>query len=218
MKRNSSRIWGRKITTDPTPPQTPSMSRLRNQESGSRARTHSAEVETMASVASMRGMAKVKTVWKTATTTAAKMSRPRHRMEQDGVEAPGPEGGSRRPVFRRVADLRRPLPAAADVLDHRQLQRHGDGQGPHQELPDGIGPLAGPGADQGDRSSDLLRHRVQIEASAAAPKRIGHVQDHEGRDSQAEYGSGESQVAPQVGGIEDQNDGVGTGDARHAAG
>jgi len=76
MKRNSSRICGRKITTEPTPPHTPSRRSDLSRDAGRSADSHAPDACTAWSTASMSGRAAEKIVWNTATTTARKTSGP----------------------------------------------------------------------------------------------------------------------------------------------
>ena len=57
MKRKRSRICGRKTSTDPTPPHTPSRRRLLTTESGMAPRSHSPDTVTSHSTPFMKGMA-----------------------------------------------------------------------------------------------------------------------------------------------------------------
>ncbi len=70
------RIWGRKITTEPTPPQTPSSSSPFSIESGRALPIQPPVTAISESTPSINGTASVKMLWNTAITTARKTSGP----------------------------------------------------------------------------------------------------------------------------------------------
>ncbi len=74
--RNRNRICGKNTSTDPTPPQTPSTSRLRIIDSGNACPTHTPEASIHCSTPSISGCANEKIDWKTASTTSTKIAGP----------------------------------------------------------------------------------------------------------------------------------------------
>ncbi len=79
MNRNSSRICGRKTSTACTPFQTPSSSIRRSQLLGSSDATDAPPFVRMLVSQSLSGCPARKTTWKTAITTARKISGPKTR-------------------------------------------------------------------------------------------------------------------------------------------
>ena len=73
------------------------------------------------------------------------------------------------------------------------------------------------GADLGYWNSKLLRQLQRIDVATALLHQIGHVQQNECWQAQREDRRGQHQLAGQVERIQNQEDGVGLGSARHIA-
>jgi hypothetical protein len=78
--------------------------------------------------------------------------------------------------------------------------------------------LAGGGADEGDGATELGGEGGGIDGAAAFGEVVGHVEDDEGGEAEAEDGGCEEEVSMQISSIEDEDDGVGLADAGFGAG
>ena len=138
-------------------------------------------------------------------------------MQEGRVQAPGPDGGGGRLVVRTACGMDRPAAAAPNVLQHRKLQPLADGGATGQKGADGLQPFTPGSAGLDHRHPQLLRQAVPIHPTAPAAQVVGHVQDDQGGNSQSQDGGCQAQVAVQIGGIDDQQDGVRRRQVRHLA-
>ena len=117
----------------------------------------------------------------------------------------------------------RPLTAARDVLqdwqlDARRGERGGAGGSAFHELEDFFDALPLSGADQGHRRSEFTGELGRIHVAAAVLEIVGHVEDDQRRQLQAEDRRGQHKVSAKVGAIQNQQQCVGLGDAGHGSG
>ena len=144
-----------------------------------------------------------------------------HGMQKNRIQTARPVRRRRRLILALGADIRGPGPALGNILDHRQLhQRRGLGSrvgGARQELQNLVESFAARRADQSHRRSQLHAQFGHVHAAAAARQIVGHVQDHQRRQTQAEHGRRQHQMTRQVGRIEDQQYGIRLGQILHLA-
>ena len=117
----------------------------------------------------------------------------------------------------------RPLAAARNVLQNRQLYARGcercsAGRSAFHELENFLDALALGSADERHRRTKLARQLGRINVAAAAFQIVGHIEDHQRRQLEAEDRRREHQMAAEVGAIQDQQQRIGLGDAGHGAG
>ena len=106
------------------------------------------------------------------------------------------------------------MAALGHVLNYRQFDRLRRGNDARQELEDGRHAFALPRAGKHHRRAELFFERGHIQIAAAAPQLIGHIQDDQRGGAERQDRCGQHQVPLQVGGIEQQQDGVGFGRIR----
>ena len=221
MNRNSSSTCGRKTSTLPTPRHAPStMQRASAETAGSVAAIHLPLMANAFCAASEMGAAAMKMVRITPTTTSRKSS--------------GPATGCRTTASRRRVHLgaiggRYPalLPTPPAHSRHfgtscRTGSRVGSGlgHGAGQKIEDLVDVFAAARADQRHRRAEFVRELAQIQFAAAIAQIVGHVQDDQRGQAQRQNRRRQHQVAPQVGGIQNQQHGFRLGRAgarRHAA-
>ncbi len=142
-------------------------------------------------------------------------------MEKDAVEAAGPDGRGRSAVASAAADAGGPLAARGDILQNREFDaRHGRPchlRRAGKKFGDVLQTLAASRADQNHRRAQLRRQRHDVDFPAAAAEIVGHVEDHQGGQSQAQHRGGEHQVTGEIGGIQHQQHRVRTRQAGHLA-
>ena len=136
-------------------------------------------------------------------------------MKGDAVDAARPLGGQRTAVealvlnlghAARTADL-----ALLDAGLHYGKQRGLGGGGlDADEAANGIHADAGAGADHGDRRVEGLGQREGVEIAIARGQNIGHVDDHQRGQFVRDDLAGQSHLAMELGGIEDEEDCLGT--------
>ncbi len=140
-------------------------------------------------------------------------------MQEERVETAGPQRRRGGLIVGLVADLRRPGAALGNVLNdgqlHQALGGRGALRGSGQELKNFVDALPFSGADQRDRRAELHGELGGIDFAAAAAEIVGHVEDDQRRQAETEDRRGEDQMAAEIGGIEDQQDGVGLGNIFH---
>ena len=94
-------------------------------------------------------------------------------MQQDGVEAAGPQGGRGRLVFGARGDLRGPVAAGGGGLQDGKLDGAravvGAAAGAGEEVGDDVEALAVGGADEGDGMAELLGEGEGVDACRRAP-------------------------------------------------
>ena len=143
-------------------------------------------------------------------------------VQQYGVQAARPQRSRGRLVVGARGDLRGPTAAGGGALQDGQL--HGaelGGEcvvGVQEKLWDDVEPRALCRADQSHRMPKLSRQCEGVQLAAARLHLIGHIQQHERRQADGEDGRGKHELPVQVGGVEDKQNAVGLGDARHLAG
>ena len=77
--------------------------------------------------------------------------------------------------------------------------------------------FAGDGAGKRDGCAKLARQLQHVHLAALLVQLVGHVEQHQGGESESDDAPGQNQMAVQVIGVEDENDGVGQLRAGHAA-
>jgi hypothetical protein len=136
-------------------------------------------------------------------------------MQGDVVDAARPLGGERTPIealvlnlghASRTADL-----ARLDVWLHDGQQRAVGGGGlDADESPYCVHAAARSGADHGDRRVQGLGQREGVEITLARSKNISHIDDDQRREMVGDYLTGQGHLTMELGGIEHQEDGLGT--------
>ena len=143
-------------------------------------------------------------------------------MQEDGVEAAGPDGRRGRTVGSALAKVGGPLAAGGHVLQDGEFDAGGRGVeargGAEEELLNAINAGAFGGADESDGRFQFGRKGSDVDFAAALGEIVGHVEQHEGGQAEAENGSGEDEIAAEIGDVEDENDGVGFGEIGTSAG
>ncbi len=97
----------------------------------------------------------------------------------------------------------------------RRRERGSAGGSAVHELEDLFDALSLGSANEGHRRSEFSGELGRIHVAAAAFEIVGHVEDHQRRQLQAENRRGQHQMAAQIGAIQDQQQGVGLGNAGH---
>ncbi len=103
------------------------------------------------------------------------------------------------------------------VLQHGQFNRTRQGDAAAQEACDCAETLAFGSADQGYWRAELQGELLGIHFTAALREVVGHVEEDQCGQAEAEDGGGQRQVAAQVGGVHHQHNGVGAPQAGHLA-
>ena len=117
-----------------------------------------------------------------------------------------------------LAHAHGPFAIAARAAHHRQFQWLGAGDRGVQEILHRNNSFARSGADQCNRRTELTRQRQHIHVAALLAQLVSHVQQHQSRRAQRDHARRQHEVAVQVGGIQNQDDGVGARRAGHVSG
>ena len=217
MKRKSSRICGRKTTTEPTPPQTPSRRSDLSRDAGRSARQPRPRRRHGAVDDVHERPRRREDRLEDRDDDDEEDERPRDGMQEDRVEPARPDRRRGSGVARLVPHRGRPLPALRNVGRTGRSRDAGTPTAPLEKLAHHLEPLAPRRAHERDRRPELRRERLRVDVAAAARQLVGHVQDDEGRKPERENGSREDEMPLQVRRVEDQEHGVGLRHALHLA-
>ncbi len=220
MKRNSSRIWGRKTRTEEMPFHAPSRTSDCSQPAGSSGRTKSPMLGEDVAEAVGERLADGEDHFEDADNDDEEEQRSPDAMEQNVVDLAAVFSRKRSAVAGAAADLRGPGVRAGGVAEHGQRERLLCGRavaGLIEEERNGVQAGAVGGADGRDGSAELLGQFERVDVAAAGFHQVAHVEQDEGGQAEREHGRGEHELAGEVQRIENQQNGVGLGRAGHFA-
>ena len=135
-------------------------------------------------------------VWKTPITTSRKNYWSPNAVQEECIQPRRPDWSRGTAVARVLCrpgpptrDSRAccPPPAAPEARD--------SGDAEDRKFCTAIKTLAGGGADQRDRRSQLARQRQHVDVAALLAQLVGHVQQHQRRQAQRNHACGQHQVA-----------------------
>ncbi len=140
-------------------------------------------------------------------------------MEQDVVDLAGVFSRERSAVAGAAADLRGPGVGAGGVAEHGKRERLLRGLRRCvliEEERNGIEAGAVDGADWRYGRAEFLGELERVDVAAARFHQVAHVEQDQRGQAESEHRRGEHELAREVQGIENEQDGVGLGRAGHA--
>ena len=139
-------------------------------------------------------------------------------MQEQRVEALRPNRSGRTAILCVLAHAHGPLAIAACASHYRQFQGSGLATAESRKFCTATMPSPVRGANQCNRRPQLTRQRKHIHMAALLAQLVGHVQQHQRGRAQRNNARRQHQVAVQIGGIQNQDDGVRTRCAGHLSG
>ncbi len=220
MKRNSSRICGRKDEHGADAlPHAVEQQRLQPAHGQQRAGKIGHACEQIAEAVGER-LAEREDDFEDADDDQQEQQRSPDAMQQHVVDLARVLGRKRRPVAGIAADLRGPAVRAGRVA--HDGERKGLGLGAVavlliEEERHGVEAGAMDGADLRDRSAEFAGQLERVDLPAARLHQVGHVEQHQRGQSHRQHRRGEHQLAGQMKRVQNQKNSVGLGRAGHAS-
>ena len=218
-------ICGRNTRTPPTPPMTPSTSRLFTRPSGSQPPSRLPAPAKPASIQSIGYCATQKISANTANTTARSAVDADDRMGQEAIDPVGAPAVALGPTGRAAhPDLLGPVVARLEGAPGAILGGRHALEGARQpglrhgalQLPCELGQAAaGARHDRHDRAAELAPEALRVDVDRRPLGEVDHVQGDDGRQPQLQHLAREVEIALEVGRVEQQQDHVGPRLAGH---